>query len=597
MRANRATFLPHFGFLFILAATIAHAQVIPQAVVVSGEVGTGLYMGEFNSLQYQGSLAPHFGLDFGFTVRYNIAESFALMASFGHSSLPYGIGDTARLKYASNFFGPVGATTYPGSTVAITPQNHISINRYVLSARSYFNSQAQLVPYFTLGLGLIDFTIKNDSDQALPTNQTGDYEHRVLVMPVGGGVEYHFNDRLALFAQGLFYVNSTDYLDGYAHYIDFEEGGESVGKTGPGGKSTPPDYFATLTVGLAWTIHKPSPEEPEPPPPPPDEPRTPDTTAQTPRDTAAPPADSLADPSAMDTDGDGLSDRDETTRYMTDPNKVDTDNDNLSDFDEVKKYNTSPNNKDTDNDGLTDGQEAMTYSTNPLNKDSDGDGLRDGQEVKLYKTDPLDTDTDKDELRDGVEVTRMFTNPLSKDTDGDGLEDGLDQCPLLKGTLENNGCPKGMAQGQYSEQIRKSGPLAGLPEVPLEGDRTDFSGIYFKVNSDNFDLARPETMRNLQQLLNYMKQCEEIGVRIEGHTSSEGNPTWNQQLSEKRAQRVRDWLIANGVAQEKILGAVGYGSTVPRVPEPEQGTVPNKLLEQIRKQNRRITTMVEKPCQ
>jgi outer membrane protein OmpA-like peptidoglycan-associated protein len=153
-----------------------------------------------------------------------------------------------------------------------------------------------------------------------------------------------------------------------------------------------------------------------------------------------------------------------------------------------------------------------------------------------------------------------------------------------------------MPPTQYSESIRKNGPLKGLPETPEEGDRTDFSGIYFRVNSDDFDLSRPETMNNLGKMLDYMKQCDQIGVVIEGHTSSEGNPRWNQQLSERRSERVRNWLIDNGVAPEKILSAVGYGSQIPKIPEPQPGTVPNSLLEQIRRQNRRITTLVEKPC-
>ncbi|MEO5929911.1 MAG: OmpA family protein, partial [Candidatus Kapaibacterium sp.] len=98
------------------------------------------------------------------------------------------------------------------------------------------------------------------------------------------------------------------------------------------------------------------------------------------------------------------------------------------------------------------------------------------------------------------------------------------------------------------------------------------------------------------RMLNYIKQCDQIGVVVEGHTSAEGNPALNQRLSERRANRVRRWLIDNGVAPDKILGAVGYGSVLPRVPEPQPGSVPPALLEQIRKQNRRITTLVKQTC-
>jgi outer membrane protein OmpA-like peptidoglycan-associated protein len=440
---------------------------------------------------------------------------------------------------------------------------------------------------------------------------TGDYEHTVMVMPVGGGAEYHFSDRFGLYLQALFYVNSTDYLDGYAHYLDYDSGETGAG-SGPGQVDTPPDYFGTLGLGLTITLYHPGRDEDQPPPPI----QTPEPPADSPSvqeqppgprmDTAPRPPDSVrseqrrptpesAD-STLDSDGDGLTDRDERNRYMTDPYKADTDGDNLSDYDEIHKYNTSPNNRDTDGDGLTDGAEAIVYNTNPLAADTDGDGLRDGQEIRLYRTDPLETDTDHDQLGDGVEVTRLFTDPLNPDSDHDGVPDGTDQCPNLPGDPLNSGCPKGMAPADYSEHLRKTGPLKGLPSTPLAGDRTDFSGIYFRVNSDDFDLSRPETARNLNNLLNYMKQCDSLGVVIEGHTSSEGAASRNQALSRQRAQRVRKWLLDNGVESRKILGAVGYGSLLPRVPEPAEGNVPAPLLEQIRKQNRRITTLVQKPC-
>lgn len=648
--AYGATALPCIVFSLLLAAGVARGQVIPEAVILGGEFGTGLYLGEFNSLQYEGGLGPYFGSDFGFNLRYNIAQSFSLLVEYGHMSLGYDVTGRNRQRYASRFFGPAGSTTYPGSDVRITSQNHIDINRYIIFARSHFLPESRFVPFFTLGLGLIDFEVTNDSDEVLPINLTGDYEKMVMVMPVGGGAEYHFSDRVALYGEGLFYVNSTDYLDGYAHFLDFESG-EVADPTGPGIVETPPDYFVTFNLGVAVTLYKPESYRPPPPPesaerpmdpplrpmesgelpvdppaeqppteppaenPPPFEPRTPqeDTTSfpeeSTPLDTATAdtaqaepprttPSEDLPAPwgSPADSDGDGLLDREEMFRYMTDPLNADSDGDNLSDSEEIQKLNTSPNNRDTDSDGLKDGEEHVVYNTNPLASDSDRDGLKDGQEIRLYRSDPLDTDTDDDRVRDGVEVTRIFTNPNNPDTDKDGVMDGDDECPHIAGDIRNNGCPTGMDSTDYSERIRESGPLKGLPEVPMEGDRTDFAGIYFKVNSDDFDLSRPETQQNLARLLNYMKQCEEIGVMIEGHTSAEGNPRWNQQLSEMRARRVREWLLANGVEREKILGTTGYGSQMPKIPEPRPGNVPPSLLERIRKQNRRITTLVKETC-
>ncbi len=43
---------------------------------------------------------------------------------------------------------------------------------------------------------------------------------------------------------------------------------------------------------------------------------------------------------------------------------------------------TNPQSVDTDDDGLFDKEEIEIFSTNPLNPDSDGDGYLDGEEVK-----------------------------------------------------------------------------------------------------------------------------------------------------------------------------------------------------------------------
>ena len=82
-----------------------------------------------------------------------------------------------------------------------------------------------------------------------------------------------------------------------------------------------------------------------------------------------------------------------------------------------------PGDIDSDGDGLTD-KEELALGTDPFNPDTDGDGLSDGDEVHIYKTDPLNPDTDFDGLSDGAEVLIYKTDPLNPDTDGGGVSDG-----------------------------------------------------------------------------------------------------------------------------------------------------------------------------
>ena len=173
-----------------------------------------------------------------------------------------------------------------------------------------------------------------------------------------------------------------------------------------------------------------------------------------------------------DTDGDGISDMNETNIHNTNPNLADTDGDGLNDGDELFNESTDPLNVDSDGDGLNDGVEVLVNGTNPNLADTDGDGLTDGQEVLIHNSDPLvfdddadsdlyywfqdcdDTDpninpgrpellngidddcdmvidegynfidTDSDGLSDYDEYHVYGTNQANSDTDGDGLIDG-----------------------------------------------------------------------------------------------------------------------------------------------------------------------------
>ena len=54
-----------------------------------------------------------------------------------------------------------------------------------------------------------------------------------------------------------------------------------------------------------------------------------------------------------------------------------------------------------------------------------------------------------------------------------------------------------------------------------------------------------------------------LDYRIEGHTDAKGSIPYNQSLSERRAQAVRDYLITTHGISEHRLAAVGFGKTQP----------------------------------
>jgi outer membrane protein OmpA-like peptidoglycan-associated protein len=74
---------------------------------------------------------------------------------------------------------------------------------------------------------------------------------------------------------------------------------------------------------------------------------------------------------------------------------------------------------------------------------------------------------------------------------------------------------------------------------------------------------RPDSVPVLNEVVRVIKEQEgDFVVILEGHTDSIGTESYNQQLSERRAEVVRDYLVDHGVAAEKIR-SVGYGETRP----------------------------------
>ncbi len=163
-----------------------------------------------------------------------------------------------------------------------------------------------------------------------------------------------------------------------------------------------------------------------------------------------------------DTDTDGLGDLWEI-HYFTNTTftsgTVDHDSDGLSTTLEYR-YNTDPTAVDTDGDGLSDSAEVNTHGTDPLNEDSDRDGLTDTDEINTHGTDPLDADSDEDGLPDGWEISNSLDPMLGSDAlidaDSDGLNN-LEEYTLGTDFQDNDSDNDGMPDGW--ETVNSLNPL------------------------------------------------------------------------------------------------------------------------------------------
>lgn len=73
---------------------------------------------------------------------------------------------------------------------------------------------------------------------------------------------------------------------------------------------------------------------------------------------------------------------------------------------------------------------------------------------------------------------------------------------------------------------------------------------------------KPGAYGELARVATVLNKYPQTTIRVEGHTDSKGSEDYNQKLSERRAEAVRDALIQQGVDDSRIEAA-GYGETQP----------------------------------
>ena len=83
--------------------------------------------------------------------------------------------------------------------------------------------------------------------------------------------------------------------------------------------------------------------------------------------------------------------------------------------------------------------------------------------------------------------------------------------------------------------------------------------IHFEYNKANI---KRESYRLLNSLIEVSNGCPDDVIVIEGHTDSDGSKAYNQKLSNRRANAVKNYFVKKGVSKRRIE-AIGYGEIHP----------------------------------
>jgi outer membrane protein OmpA-like peptidoglycan-associated protein len=234
---------------------------------------------------------------------------------------------------------------------------------------------------------------------------------------------------------------------------------------------------------------------------------------------------------------------------------------------------------DSDGDGITDADDACPTQAGPASTkgcpDTDGDGIADKDDACPSLAGPAATkgcpDRDGDGIADKDDACPDQKGPATTkgcpDTDGDGIADKDDKCPTVAGLAEFGGCPKPALDETKKVEVQKKLSFAA-------------KNIFFETGKD---ILKKESLRDLDSVVNIMKQYDFLKLNVDGHTDNVGTEKSNVDLSMKRASAVVDYLTKHGIAGDRLT-AQGFG--------PNKPVADNKTV-QGRAQNRRVELTIK----
>ena len=136
----------------------------------------------------------------------------------------------------------------------------------------------------------------------------------------------------------------------------------------------------------------------------------------------------------------------------------------------------------------------------------------------------------------------------------------------------------------YSETFELSGVHSktepykkDIPLKPIEiGKTVVLNNIFFEY--DKYELL-PSSKAELNRLVKLLNNNAEMNIRIQGHTDSQGSKEYNKRLSENRAKAVYDYLVKEGISEER-LSYKGFGESKPIADnDTEEGRAKNRRTE------------------
>ncbi len=130
---------------------------------------------------------------------------------------------------------------------------------------------------------------------------------------------------------------------------------------------------------------------------------------------------------------------------------------------------------------------------------------------------------------------------------------------------------------------RTKKPVVNIPEVKVDKVLKDvFENLTFETNKD---VIKEESYPYLDELASTLTEAPEWKLTIVGHTDNVGKDAFNMDLSLRRANSVKKYLVSKGV-DESVITTDGKGETMP---------IASNNTKEGRAKNRRVEFTITKP--
>ena len=149
----------------------------------------------------------------------------------------------------------------------------------------------------------------------------------------------------------------------------------------------------------------------------------------------------------------------------------------------------------------------------------------------------------------------------------------------------------GRGMDKQAEEMKKDLPDAKVERVG-EGIVIEFSDkVLFAIDRSNLS---GDSKISLDKLNKILVKYPDTNIEIQGHTDNTGSSSHNQNLSEKRALAVSNYLVSNGISASRLT-TVGFGESSPQYAnDTEEGRMKNRNVQFLISANAKMKAAAKK---